>query len=1099
MRKKWTTQSFLQLTDEKKRQVLEEAYFKLGDLSGLVIDNPLKPKTKFDTDNPHLHLIKLLRNPDYFGITCKWLFNIDLLPMQMAVLKEMWTHKFPMLIASRGGSKCITGDSFIQTEDSFVRIGDLSNKDFSSMERQNHEINMFGENGYNKSDYMWNNGFGDTIKLETSDGFHLEGTNNHPIRIVRDGNIIWCNLEDLRLNDYVIISRDEEWLQKTNDISPDIGYLFGVLVGDGGYTIRGKIVITAATDEIIKYCNPTVERLFGKTLKKCNSNKYAYNLYGVKIWDDLFQKYGFNSSVCAEKDFPKCILSASRQTVASFIRGLMDTDGTVSNTRKRVGFCSKSENLVKTLQFLLTKFGIISRIKKRLNKTYNRYYWYLSMNGENVNIFQDKIGFKLKYKSKRLNKVCKLTINSNKDVIPRELIYNHICNIGEKAEYCNKQNFTYKSLKMVLDRRKVQFGETKSWKFLENILNKHYYYDKIQYLENGYNETFDVHIPNDHSFITNGIISHNSYLLALFALLKALFCQGSKIVIVGAGFRQSKIIFNYMEDFWKHSPILQDMVGNGKQQGPKRDIDKCSFYIGDSVVHAIPIGVGGAKIRGLRATLTIADEFAAISEEVFETVIGGFSAVNLNPVDLVKRQAQIELLKELNLWDDSMNHDDEITNFGNQTIISGTAYYEFNHFAKYHQRWHNIIQYSKNQEKIAELFDGKVPPSFKPEHYSIIRLPYSILPKGMMDDSTVARAKATIHSSTYSMEFECIFCKDSNGFYKRTLIESCVCNEESRFNAVVKGNPNGSYVYAIDPASERDNFALIILEKHADHSRIVYCWTINKKRFKERVARGLADGEHVFYGYCARKIRDLMKVFPTEHIGIDTQGGGGAVSEHLQDPKSLQPGEQVLLPYTKQTNDGFWWEKENKPTDGFPGLHILHMIDFAKGDWVSEANHGMKKDFEDKKLLFPYFDPFTIYEALSEDKDKGIKEEDYRLYDTLEDCVMEIEELKEELTLIQHSQTTGSGRERWDTPEIVEGTGKKGRLKKDRYSALLMANMISRVLTRVIPQQVYDGVGGFLGKNYRDVSLPNQMYVGNDKYIHKMNNSGMGAGVIRTR
>ena len=43
---------------------------------------------------------------------------------------------------------------------------------------------------------------------------------------------------------------------------------------------------------------------------------------------------------------------------------------------------------------------------------------------------------------------------------------------------------------------------------------------------------------------------------------------------------------------------------------------------------------------------------------------------------------------------------------------------------------------------------------------------------------------------------------------------------------------------------------------------------------------------------------------------------------------------------------------------------------------------------EDKVLLFPEFDPIIISMAIEEDKAAK------RLYDTLEDCYLEIEELK---------------------------------------------------------------------------------------------------------
>ena len=82
------------------------------------------------------------------------------------------------------------------------------------------------------------------------------------------------------------------------------------------------------------------------------------------------------------------------------------------------------------------------------------------------------------------------------------------------------------------------------------------------------------------------------------------------------------------------------------------------------------------------------------------------------------------------------------------------------------------------------------------------------------------------------------------------------------------------------------------------------------------------------------------------------------------------------------------------------------------------------------------------------------------MYDTLEDSVLDIEELKDELSMIQMTQTA-SGRDRWDTPQVVVGTGKKSKMRKDRYSALLMANMAARILQRTPEQATYEFYGGF--------------------------------------
>jgi hypothetical protein len=109
---------------------------------------------------------------------------------------------------------------------------------------------------------------------------------------------------------------------------------------------------------------------------------------------------------------------------------------------------------------------------------------------------------------------------------------------------------------------------------------------------------------------------------------------------------------------------------------------------------------------------------------------------------------------------------------------------------------------------------------------------------------------------------------------------------------------------------------------------------------------------------------------------------------------------------------------------------------------------------EDKVLLFPEFDTIQLGISIMEDKAND------RKFDTLEDCVMEIEALKDELASIVHTQTP-NGRDKWSTPEEKLPGGKKGYQRKDRYSALLMANYIAHTVNRQAPTMEYKPVGGF--------------------------------------
>jgi len=545
-----------------------------------------------------------------------------------------------------------------------------------------------------------------------------------------------------------------------------------------------------------------------------------------------------------------------------------------------------------------------------------------------------------------------------------------------------------------------------------------------------------------------------TFLLSLYCVLRAMLIPNRKIVVVGAAFRQSKYLHDYMENIWKNAPILRDICDSNS--GPRRDVDMCRLTINGSTISALPIG-DGQKIRGQRANDIIADEFASMSREIFENVIAGFAAVSASPVENVKRLAMEEEAKKRGIDTSSLYEKKGIDETKtNQIILSGTAYYDFNHFAEYWKRWKTIIETKGDLKSISNnVFNGEdVPASFNWDDYSIIRIPVDLVPRGFMDEGQIARSKATVHNGIFLMEFGAVFTKDSQGFFKRSLIESCVGTDIKPvklqsgpvyFDPMLRGSKNGKYLIAIDPASEVDNFSIVVLELHPDHRRIVYCWTTTRKEHTERVKRGLTK-ENNFYSYCARKIRELMDLFPIVHIAMDAQGGGYSVAEALHDFNQLKEGETPIWPIID--------EDKPQPSDDEQGLHILEMCQFAKYDWYSDANHGLRKDLEDKVLLFPRFDPITIGISIEEDKVNN------RLYDTLEDCVMEIEELKNELSLIEVTESV-NGRMRWDTPEVKIGVGKKKRMRKDRYSSLLMANMSARSINFEEKQSVYKAYGGF--------------------------------------
>jgi hypothetical protein len=457
--------------------------------------------------------------------------------------------------------------------------------------------------------------------------------------------------------------------------------------------------------------------------------------------------------------------------------------------------------------------------------------------------------------------------------------------------------------------------------------------------------------------------------------------------------------------------------------------------------------------------------------------MSGFGAVNQSPVAAAKLRRREKRAAELGIEISKQKLGAEAIT--NQIILSGTAYYDFNHFADYWRRWKTIIQSKGDPEKLGTIFGDKgPPPGFKWDDYSVIRIPYDMLPEGFMDSANIARSRATVHNGIFEMEFEAVFSKDSTGFFKRSLIEACTGTETSPvrlpsgdvwFDCLQSGDPNKKYVMGIDPASEIDNFAIIIIELNEDHKRIVHCWTITRRSHIEKVKMGFTK-ENNFYSYCARKIRTLMDRFNIVHISIDSQGGGIPISEALHETSNLKEGEVPIWPVIE--------EGKEKDSDFEAGLHILELCNFAKTDWYNEANHGLRKDFEDKATLFPRFDPVSLAYAAEVDAQQGTVE------DTLEDLVMEIEELKNELSLIEITQTN-SGKDKWDVPETRVGVGKKEKMRKDRYSALIMANMAARQYDDHV--FVYEAQGGFANRTFSNKNKPVSDYEGPSWFTEKAN------------
>lgn len=666
----------------------------------------------------------------------------------------------------------------------------------------------------------------------------------------------------------------------------------------------------------------------------------------------------------------------------------------------------------------------------------------------------------------------------------------------EKYEQFKKLKYGIKNLNIInpfnrIDEPDVQIARL--------VLDSRYSYFTCKHILN-------INLMPFQGFIIDSLYNHarplliatrgagKTFLLGLYALYRAFIKQGSKVIVVGSGFRQSKMIMEVCEKIWYGADVLRDILGRtglaGEENGVKYAMDKITMTVGQSQIVALPIGVGGQKIRGFRSNVTIADEFDAHILDVFERVIRGFGVVSEDPAEKVRTKMAFNAAIRLGISPAKMGI--SLAEDFNQEIIAGTASYADSNLGQYYKKHKAIIEARGRIEKLKELMpeDWTKFADVDPKHYCVFRIPYNLLPEGYMSKIDIDSARATSSDEVFQSEYGTVFLNDSTGFYKKSLIDACTTNSlinGIEFMPLIKGKADAEYVIGVDPASEKDNLGIVVLEVYKGHKRIVACFTMTRANFEKDKADSRTI-EKRFYAYAAKRIRKICDDFGNViQIGMDAEGGGREIRDELLSLKD---------PIYEVVELG-----DIKQTDILQGPHILKLVKFQDYQWVSSANHTMKRDMENKTLLFPKYDPYQMM-AEEELSGKGAGFERYKnvslmnrevVEDTIEYVYDEIEILKKELTSIIRTESA-TGRERWGLPSRKGDTPEEKEHKKDRYSALLIANAVANEVTKsrdfdTSPDEKTYGKVMEKSRAKRDEkkAKSTRMYYGSNPFINRYN------------
>lgn len=554
---------------------------------------------------------------------------------------------------SRGYGKCVSGDTLVFTDKGVKEIGDFFNYQNDNVETyydtQENVVNRYGK--LEKTKLGLYNGKKECVNIKTSDGYEISGTHNHRVLVMnKDGNIDFVKTEDINVGDYVVINRNndvwgndntvdttllDEYVQSLskqqyshlyirempNYINEDLALMYGYLLGDGCLTLPYSIIFTNVGDSILENYKNIMSKYFGvKNLIKRFGDNYDY------IINDLYlRKYlefiGFDYVKSQDKKVPKIIMKSSKNIVSAFLRGLFDTDGTVDD--KVVSLCSVSKKLIKEVQVLLLNFGIISRIHIKKTKSDLGISYILTISGDDVELFNQYIGFGLQRKQDRLDKLADKNHNTNKDIIPYQTEkVNEIFNMPEnkkvsRASYWNilngENNLTYYRLNKLLDDCN---SGSEIYKHFQDLADNHYYFSKVEEISEEIRDTYDFHIPKTHSFVSNGFISHNTFDEVLSMVVVAMLYPNIELALSA---QTKENAADLLKDKWNEISKLYPLLNEELQDDPK--FSKGSAYIEFKNGSTIDAIANAQSTKGQRRRRLKIEESALLNNTLFQDAL----------------------------------------------------------------------------------------------------------------------------------------------------------------------------------------------------------------------------------------------------------------------------------------------------------------------------------------------------------------------------------------------------------------------------------------------------------------------------------------------
>jgi replicative DNA helicase len=371
------------------------------------------------------------------------------------------------------------------------------------------------------------------FRVTTRLGRQIETTITHPYLTING----WRKLEELKIGNKIAVPRilnvfgQDEWRECEVKI-------LGYLLGDGSLT-SGTTVFVVGNKAIQNDFEKAISEFGGlETVIQRDRNgtldvrvrKTSGNNNPLNDWLKKLDIFRCNSHT---KFIPKEVFTLKKELIAILLNRLFSTDGWASvltSGQVRLGFASVSEKMIRQVQHLLLRFGVVAKLKKRAVKYKERRNpaWQIDIiDALSIKTFIREIGIfgKEAVLKLALEKLENRNYQTNGDLIPIK-IWESISeskgaeswvSLARRAELKGHTNI-HVGKRAPSRRRLLNLATTLQNDSLQNLATSEVYWDEIVSIEYaGEKQVYDLTIPDTHNFVANDVCVHNTALCLTLA------------------------------------------------------------------------------------------------------------------------------------------------------------------------------------------------------------------------------------------------------------------------------------------------------------------------------------------------------------------------------------------------------------------------------------------------------------------------------------------------------------------------------------------------------------------------------------------------------